>query len=101
MQKYNVTSRRPSSETACILLPGADVPSFIVHESVVAYQYARELDGTDLAKFIAADSPIPKGFCSQDLLLKIQRGALISERLKKKYKTALQACWEYKNYRCI
>lgn len=34
----NVTTRRTSSETTCVLLPGPEVPSFIVHESVVAYQ---------------------------------------------------------------
>lgn len=33
----NVTTRRNSSETTCILLPGSGVPSFIVRESVVAY----------------------------------------------------------------
>lgn len=30
----NVTTRRSSSETACILLPGTDVPDFIVRESI-------------------------------------------------------------------
>ncbi len=87
----NVTSRRSNSETTCILLPGAGVPDFIVRESVIAYQYARELDSTELAQLITANSPIPKGSCSQVILAQIQQGGLVSKRLKKKYKTALKA----------
>ena len=87
----NVTSRRPGSETACILLPGSDVPSFIVRKSVIAYQYARDMDAIELAGLIAAGSPIPKGFCSEAVLTQIQQGGLVSKRLKNKYKTALKA----------
>ena len=87
----NVTSRRPNSETACVLLPGSDVPSFIVHESVIAYQYAREMDTTELAGLITVGSPIPKGTCSMAVLTQIQQSGLISKRLKKRYKNALKA----------
>ncbi|MBU7584705.1 MAG: hypothetical protein KAF91_17630 [Nostoc sp. TH1S01] len=86
----NITTRKPNSETACILLPGADVPNFIVHESIVAYQYAREMDATTLAGLITSGSPIPKGTCSLSALSKIQQGGLISKRLKNKYKTVLK-----------
>ncbi|MGB3405592.1 MAG: hypothetical protein WBA77_23115 [Microcoleaceae cyanobacterium] len=90
----NVTSRRSRSETTCILLPGAGVPSFVVRESVIAYQYARELDSTELARLITANSPVPKGSCSQAILAQIQQGGLVSKRLKKKYKTALKVFLE-------
>lgn len=86
----NVTSRRTNSEITCILLPGSDVPSFIVRESVIAYQYAREMDATTLAGLITPGSPIPKGSCSPTVLAQIQQGGLISKRLKNKYKTALR-----------
>ncbi|NJP08380.1 MAG: hypothetical protein HC866_02000 [Leptolyngbyaceae cyanobacterium RU_5_1] len=90
----NVTTRRSSSETACILLPGSDVPSFIVHESVIAYRFAREMDATELANLITVGSPIPKESCSTTVLAKIQQGGLVSRQLKNKYKTALKAFLE-------
>lgn len=86
----NVTSRRPNSEDACILLPGSGVPSFIIRESVIAYQFAREMNATELAGLITAGSPIPKGSCSVAVLAQIQQGGLVSKRLKNKYKVALK-----------
>jgi hypothetical protein len=86
----NVTSRRPSSETACVLLPGLGVPSFIIRESAIAYQYARELNAAALASLITPGSPVPKGTCSAVVLEQIQQGGLVSKRLKNRYKTALK-----------
>ncbi|MEH1959543.1 MAG: hypothetical protein V7L05_06605 [Nostoc sp.] len=87
----NVTTRRPNSETSCVLLPGSGTPSFIVHESVIAYQFAREIDATQLALLITSGSPIPKGTCSMAVIARIQQGGLVSKRLEKRYKTALKA----------
>jgi hypothetical protein len=87
----NVTTRRSSSEATCVLLPGLGVPNFIVCESVIAYQFAREMDATELASLITAGSPIPKGSCSATILAQIQQGGLVSPRLKNKYKIALRA----------
>ena len=87
----NVTTRRPNSEATCVLLPGYGVPNFVVHESVIAYQYAREMNATQLVGLITAGSPIPKGSCSADVLAQIQQGGLVSSRLKNKYKAALKA----------
>ncbi|MEH1934997.1 MAG: hypothetical protein V7L14_15145 [Nostoc sp.] len=87
----NVTTRRPNSETSCVLLPGSGIPSFIVHESVIAYQFAREMDATQLGLLITSGSPIPKGTCSMAVITQIQQGGLVSKRLKKRYKTALKA----------
>ncbi len=67
----NVTSRRTNSETVCILFPGLGVPNFIVRESVIAYQYAREMNAATLAKLITPDSSIPKGTCSPTVLAQI------------------------------
>lgn len=90
----NVTTRRPNSEATCVLVPGPDVPRFIVRESIIAYQYAREMDAHQLADLITPGSPVPKGSCSQTVLAKIQQGGLDSKRLKHKYKTALKAFLE-------
>ncbi|MEH2075398.1 MAG: hypothetical protein V7K57_13535 [Nostoc sp.] len=87
----NVTSRRPNSETSCVLLPGSGIPNFIVRESVIAYQFAREMDATQLANLITIGSPIPKGTCSNAVIGQIQQGGLVSKRLKNRYKTALKA----------
>lgn len=87
----NVTSRRPNSEDACVLLPGSGAPSFIVRESVIAYKHAREINATELAILITAGSPIPKGYCSVAVLAQIQQGGLISKRLKNRYKVALKS----------
>jgi hypothetical protein len=87
----NFTSRKPNSEEACVLLPGPGVPSFIVRESVIAYERAREINATELAKLITAGSPIPKDSCSVAVLEQIQQGGLVSKRLKNKYKVALKS----------
>ena len=87
----NVTSRRDKSDTSCVLQPGSGVPTFISRESVIAYQYAREIQEQELDKLITPGSPIPKDSCSPDILEKIQQGGLTSKRLAKKYKKALKA----------
>ena len=87
----NITTRRDSSETACTLSPGAGTPSFVVRESVIAYQFAREMDAAQLASLITPGSPIPKGSCSASILERIQQGGLISRRLRNSYKAALRA----------
>lgn len=87
----NVTSLRRNSETVCILKPGLGVPKFIKYESVIAYNYALEMDAQELAKIITLHSPIPKDTCSTTILQQIQKGGLISKRLKNNYKTALKA----------
>jgi hypothetical protein len=86
----NVTTRRAKSETACILKPGVGVPKFIKNESVIIYQYAREMDAIELAGFITKNSPIPKDSCSADILYFIQQGGLVSKRLPIKFKKALK-----------
>ena len=86
----NVTSRRENSETTCLLIPSPELPPFIRRESVIAYQFAREMSATDLAKLITPGSAIPKGSCSALMLEKIQQGGLISKRLSNRYKTALR-----------
>ena len=87
----NVTSHGPNSEATCVLSPGSGVPSFIVRESVIAYQFAREMNATELAGLIMAGSSVPKGSCSTAVLNQIQQGGLLSKRLKNRYKTALKA----------
>lgn len=86
----NVTSRRDNSETTCILTPSPELPSFIRRESVIAYQFAREMSATDLVGLITPGSSIPKGTCSASMLEKIQQGGLVSKRLSNRYKTALR-----------
>lgn len=90
----NVTTRRPNSEETCVLIPGSGVPSFVVHESVIAYQYAREMNATQVARLITPGSLIPKGSCSATILTQIQQGGLVSSRLRNRYKTALKAFLE-------
>lgn len=86
----NVTTKRPNSDTSCILQPNSAMPNFIVRESVIAYQFAREIDSNTLAVLITPGSPIPKGSFNQNTLLQIQLGGINSKRLKKKYKKALK-----------
>ncbi|MEM6251868.1 MAG: hypothetical protein AAF821_03000 [Cyanobacteria bacterium P01_D01_bin.156] len=86
----SVNSRQPQSETVCILNPGPDVPGFIVHESVINYRFARELNANDLVKLMPAGNRTVRGQCSQSVLTKIQAGGLASKRLKNRYKYALK-----------
>ena len=90
----NITSRRSNSETACILRPGLGVPSFIIRESVVAYQFAREISVDELAELVKVGSPIPNESCSTSVLTKIQQGGLTSRRLSNRYKAALKSFLE-------
>jgi hypothetical protein len=90
----NLTTRRASSELTCIVLPGPDVPTFVTRESVIAYQYALEVDGAGLSRIITPDSPIPKDCCSVALITQIQQGGLVSKRLKNRYQAALKAFLE-------
>lgn len=87
----SVTTRRPNSEATCVLMPGSDVPSFIVRESVIVYKRARSISAEKLAELITRGSRIPKGSCSSAVLARIQQGGLISIRLENKYKNALKA----------
>lgn len=86
----NVTTRRAKSETTCILNAGVGVPSFVKHESVICYQFAREMTKKDINALTTKGSTIPKDSCSSEVLNKIQQGGLISKRLPKKYKEVLR-----------
>ena len=86
----SINSRQPTSETACILQPGPDVPDFIIHESVINYRFARELNTKDLAKLMPTGNRTAKGHCSHQILKRIQEGGLVSKRLKNRYKHALK-----------
>ncbi|MBT9310935.1 hypothetical protein [Leptothoe kymatousa] len=86
----SINSRQPKSETVCILEPGPDVPNFIVHESVINYRFARELNAKDLVKLMPTGNRSAKGQCSQTVLTRIQTGGLASKRLKNRYKHALK-----------
>lgn len=86
----SINSRQPQSETVCILAPGPDVPDFIVHESVINYRFARELNDKELTKLIPTGNRIAKGHCSYNVLKRIQEGGLKSKRLKNRYKHALK-----------
>ncbi|MBC6417930.1 MAG: hypothetical protein GDA44_03630 [Prochloron sp. SP5CPC1] len=90
-----VTTKKKGSETTCILSPGADVPNFIIHESVVAYRFAFKINTKELTKLIKAGSLIPQSSCSATILERIQQGGLVSPRLKNKYKAALKAFLEH------
>jgi hypothetical protein len=86
----NATTLRENSETACVLTPGVGIPDFISHESVIVYKYAREIDITLLAE----ENCIWKGCCSEAVLIQLQKGGLVSKRLKNKYKIVLKALFD-------
>ncbi len=86
----NVTTRRRNSEVTCVLLPGAEMPSFIQHESVIAYRFAREMDAGEIERVITPGSPRPKTRFSAKVLRRIQQGALESDELRNRYKTTLK-----------
>lgn len=87
----NLTTRRARSETACILQPNtAGMPSYVRSESVIAYEFARELDANQLATEICEGSPIPKCTFPPDILDKIQQGGVASKRIEPRHKRALK-----------
>lgn len=84
----SVITRKPKSETACILKPGMETPSFIIKESVIDYRYAREMNSKQLA--FAVSSNVYRECCYPELLKRIQQGGIKSKRLKNKYKNILR-----------
>lgn len=89
----NLTTRRPNSEIACILLPDTEgMPSYVKAESIIDYRfkYVCELDTNELARRICVGSRIPKCTFPPDILEKIQVGGLISKRLQNMHKDALK-----------
>jgi hypothetical protein len=87
----NATKRHPNSDTSCILRHGASVPSFIIQESVIAYQFPREYSENEISRLIDSGVCQPKGNCSPNILYQIQMGGVNSERLKNKYKKIIKA----------
>jgi hypothetical protein len=85
----SIITRKPKSDSACVLIPGETVPSFIVTESVIDYQYAREINTKQISRIIVPDSL--KYSCDQAILKKIQCGGLNSKKLKNKYKNILKS----------
>lgn len=86
-----VVTRKPKSESTCVLLPSSEMPNFIIHESVIDYRLAREINGKTLARVIYPNSSIPQEHFPKKILEQIQQGGLKSKRLKNKYKNALRA----------
>ena len=86
-----MTTRRARSETTCILQPNtAGMPSYVKSESVIAYEFARELDANQLAIDICEGSRIPKCTFPPDILDQIQQGGVASNRIAPIYKRALK-----------
>ena len=79
----NITSKKESSDLSCILNKGDH--EFIRHESVVNYADATDADIRKVLWAIACNLFKPQKPVSPDLLIEIQKGALISEAFKPKY----------------
>jgi hypothetical protein len=73
---FNITTRRPDSDTNCIILPG-DHP-FVKKESVIAYERGQimSLQNWVKAQKLGARTYPP---ASRELLFRIQQGALKSD----------------------
>ena len=91
----NVTTRRPYSDTTCVLMPG-DHP-FVQHESVINFSDAREmaidLVEQALAKRIRTFVCEAHDPCSEILLQRIQRGLLDSKYTPKGIKAQCRKLW--------
>ena len=71
----NATSlKSTTSDTACILKPGAGVPSFIVHDSAIVYRRARVISPNVISRLIASGQCIYQDCCSEEIVKQIQQG---------------------------
>jgi len=87
----NATSLKSTTlDTACILKPGAGVPSFIVHDSAIVYRRAREISPDVISRLIASGKCIYQGCCSEDIVKQIQQGALASRQISNEQKQVVQ-----------
>lgn len=83
----NVTTKKPSSDTSCLLKVG-DHP-FIKHESVINYADTQKTSIDNLEKAFTAGILKTQQSVSQPLLERILRGAKKSDALPEKYKKYL------------
>ncbi|MGL5833528.1 MAG: hypothetical protein ACRC1Z_09910 [Waterburya sp.] len=84
----SVVTKKPKSELACVIKPSPQSPSFIIKESVIAYQFAREMNAKDLFKLVDINSY--RECCLPEILKEIQQGGIKSKLLKNKYKDILK-----------
>lgn len=82
----NLTTRRESSDIACILHPSRiGMPSFVKVETVIAYWTPRIIDSRQLLIDIREGSAVPYCRFPSDILLDIQMGAVNSEEIDPMY----------------
>jgi hypothetical protein len=87
----NLTTRKEWSDTTCILQPNTiGMPSYVRSDSVIAYQRAREMDARELNLEVCVGSRVPKCTFPPDILDKIQKGGLASNRIEPRFKRALK-----------
>ena len=85
----NMTKKKPSSDTSCILLPG-DHRS-VKCESVIQYMEAMRTKAALLKTVIKEGSFIPGPRASRDLIRRIQKGALKSPHFRLEYRWIIEA----------
>jgi len=85
----NMTKKKPSSDTSCILLPG-DHRS-VEHESVIQYMQAIRTKPDLLQTVIKRGSFTPGPRASRDLIRRIQEGALKSPHFRPEYRWIIEA----------
>lgn len=88
----NITTpkRQINPNKDCVINPGEGVTDFVVHQSIVAYDYAREFRKNNIKKLIREGKCKPDGRFSEEILQRIQKTGASSKSLKKKYKNILE-----------
>lgn len=84
------TTKREQSDPACLIKPGGDVPSFIKHETVIAYRDAKEMTEYAMQDAISRGFGSKLGTLSDPLYQRILNCALESKMFKNKYKDLIR-----------
>lgn len=79
----NITSKKEKSDLSCVLQKG--IHEFLRHESVVNYKDAIDAEVKKIIEAIECKLFTPQKPISITLLLKINKGALLSPAFKPKY----------------
>ena len=81
----NWSTKRPGSDTTCLLVPG-DHPR-ITHDSVIKYEFIKEISLVDLHQLITDNNLQPDKDIPVEVLERIQAGIFLSRKVPPRIKS--------------
>jgi hypothetical protein len=83
-------TKKDHTDTACLIEPGNDAPSFIKHDTVISYRDAKELTEYAMKDAIKRSCGFYQETLSASLYRRILESALSSKWIKNRYKDLIR-----------